>query len=50
MFGDMLIEGDGSVELDLLLLGECHDVIGTTGSTFSEVAFARSSKVPLKVQ
>ena len=35
--------------MDLLLLGECNDIIVTTGSTFSDVIYGRVSKLPLKV-
>lgn len=49
IFGNSIITSDGTQEMDMLLLGECDDVIGTTGSTYSEVAFARASKLPLKV-
>lgn len=33
----------------MITLGECDDIIATTGSTFSDIAYARTSKLPLKV-
>eukprot|EP01114_Cavostelium_apophysatum_P016530 TRINITY_DN4722_c0_g1_i1.p1 TRINITY_DN4722_c0_g1~~TRINITY_DN4722_c0_g1_i1.p1 ORF type:complete len:572 (-),score=140.38 TRINITY_DN4722_c0_g1_i1:113-1828(-) len=44
-----ILTGDGSRGMDILMVGEGDDVIATTGSTFSDIAFASHSKLPLKV-